>query len=317
MLQQPYDAVLLIAYGGPESMDEVRPFLHSVLGGKAIPPERVEEVVEHYRLIGGKSPVNELTFDQAERLRAALAEVGDPLPVYVGMRYWRPRLADTLRQMAEAGVRRAIGVILAVQQCDSSWQRYQREVADARQAVGPDAPQVEYLDSWHDHPLFIEAAADQVREALGRLTGDRRDEARIVFTAHSIPQAMDGADQYVRQVRQGAERVAAELGRSRWSVAYQSRSGNPRDPWLEPDICDVLAELGRAGDTAAVLMPIGFVCDHLEVLYDLDIKARQAAEQAGITIARAKTVGTHPTYIRMFVELIVARYVGKQRVTTR
>jgi ferrochelatase len=246
-----------------------------------------------------------------------LAQAGNPLPVYVGMRHWHPYLADTLRKMADAGIRRTVGVVLAPQRCDSSWQQYQRDMADARQKVDPGAPEVEYLDGWHDHPGFIEAAADHVREALDRLPPDQRHDARIIFTAHSIPLAMEGADQYVRQVRQGAEGVTAKLGRSRWSIAYQSRSGNPRDPWLEPDVCDLLTELGQAGETAAVLMPIGFVCDHVEVLYDLDIEARQAAERAGITMTRAETAGTHPAYIRMLVELITARCVRNQKATAK
>jgi len=269
--------------------------------------------VEHYRLIGGKSPINELTFAQADRLGAELADAGTPLPVYVGMRYWRPRLADTLREMADSGIRRAIGVILAVQQCDSSWQQYQREVAEARRAVGPEAPQVDFLDGWHDHPLFIQAVVDHVREALDGLPGDRREHARIVFTAHSIPLDMDGADTYVQQVGEGAKRVMEALGRSRWSVAYQSRTGNPRDPWLEPDICGALTGFARVGETAAVLVPIGFVCDHVEVLYDLDIEARQAAKAVGMAVTRAKTVGTHPAFIRMFVELIAERCARNQQ----
>jgi ferrochelatase len=233
------------------------------------------------------------------------------------MRYWRPLLAETLREMADAGIRRAVGVILALQQCDSSWQQYQREVATARQIVGPDAPEVEYLDGWHDHPLFIEAAVDHLREALDQLPPDRRDVARIIFTAHSIPLAMDGADLYVRQVRECAERSMQKLGRSDWSIAYQSRTGNPRDPWLEPDICGVLTEFGKSGGKAAVLMPIGFVCDHVEVLFDLDLDASRVAEEAGVTVVRAKTVGTHPAYIRMFVELITKLCVGNTGAIAR
>jgi ferrochelatase len=220
------------------------------------------------------------------------------------MRNWTPFLADTLGEMAQAGRRRAVGVICSIQQCDSSWQQYQRDVAAARETVGLQAPQVDCLDGWHDHPLLIEAASDHVGEALNRLPASWHDDVPIVFTAHSIPTGMDGADTYVSQLHTAAEAVAARLQRSRWQIAYQSRSGRPADPWLVPDICDVISVLGREGAKAVVVMPLGFVCDHVEVLYDLDTAAREAAERAGLAFARARTVGTHPAYVRMLAELI-------------
>jgi len=301
----PYDAVLLIAYGGPESMADVRPFLDNVLRGKRIPAERVDEVLQHYEVIGGRSPLAELTRAQATRLQAALSEAGRSLPVYVGMRNWHPFLADTLREMAAAGARRALGIICSLQRCDSSWEQYQRDVDKATDEAGPGAPQVDYLDVPPDDPHLIVAAADCVREALDRLPAEFRHTARLVFTAHSIPRRMIGADTYAEQVRRAAELTAERLSRPRWQVAYQSRSGRPQDPWLEPDICAVLRELGQAGEKAVVVMPIGFVCDHVEVLYDLDIEAKQAAREAGVAMARARTVGTHPAYNRMLVEWVL------------
>ena len=306
-MKRPYDAILMIAYGGPGSMDEVRPFLDNILRGKRIPPQRIEKVVDQYRAIGGKSPLSDLIHDQADRLAAALADAGLPLPVRVGMRNWPPLLNDVLAEMNRSGQRRILGLICSIQQCDSSWGQYERDVAGALQAVGAEDLRVDLLDNWHDHPLFIEAAADQVSRALEQLPADLRDEALLIFTAHSIPTQMPGADLYVRQIRTAAEAVAARLGRHRWEMAYQSRSGRPDDPWLEPDIRQLIIQRAADGVRAVVVVPIGFVCDHVEVLYDLDIDARAAAADAGLAFARAGTVGTCPAYIRMLVELIDRR----------
>ncbi|MCP4248910.1 MAG: ferrochelatase [bacterium] len=306
-MERPYDAVLMIAYGGPDSMDDVRPFLANIVRGKRIPPQHLEKVVDQYRAIGGKSPLNDLTRDQADRLAAALADAGLPLPVHMGMRNWPPMLADVLAETNRAGLKRILGMICSIQQCDSSWGQYERDVAAALETVGADDLQVDILDNWHDHPLFIEAATDQVSRAVDELPADLRDDALIIFSAHSIPTEMLGADGYVRQTRTAAEAVAARLGRSRWEIAYQSRSGRPGDPWLEPDIRQLITQRGGEGVQAVVVVPIGFVCDHVEVLYDLDIAARAAAADAGLAFARAGTVGTSPAYIRMLVELISRR----------
>jgi ferrochelatase len=302
-----YDAVLLIAFGGPTALDEVRPFLENVLRGRSVPLERIEAVVHHYEVIGGRSPLNELTFRQARGLEAALRAGGPALPVYVGMRNWTPYLHETLQRMAGAGVRRAIGVILSPQQNDAGWGRYQRDVAAAREAVGVAAPAVDYVDEWHAHPLFIEAVANNAAAALARVPDDRRTSAALVFTAHSIPTAMADASPYVGQVADGARLVAQRLGRDRWEVAYQSRSGSPREPWLEPDVGEVVRRLARAGARAVVVVPIGFVCDHVEVLYDLDVEARQIAEHAGLNFVRASTVNDHPTFIRMLADVVRRR----------
>jgi len=304
---RPYDSVLMIAYGGPDCMDDVRPFIENVVRGKRVPQERIEQVIEQYRVIGGRSPLNELIRDQARRLEDSLRQGGLPLPVHVGMRHWPPFLADTVRRMAENKQRRAIGVICSIQQCDTSWQQYQRDVAAARDAVGAEAPDVDFINGWYDHPLLIEAAADQVRAALDQLPEHLRDGAGLVFTAHSIPVTEPGADTYAAQLRAAALAVAERLHRSDWRIAYQSRSGRPADPWLEPDVRTVLAELGKSGRRAVVAMPLGFVCDHVEVLFDLDVLARQAADVAGIAFARARTVGTHPGYVRMLSGLIAER----------
>lgn len=288
-------------------MDEVRPFLGNVTRGRAIPPERLESVVHHYELIGGRSPLNELTFRQAHGLEAALRTDGPALPVYVGMRNWTPYLTETLRRMQADGVRRAIGVIMSAQQNDAGWGRYQRDVAEAQTAVGNGVPQVDYVEGWHVHPLFIAAMSDNVRAAFAGIPEERRGAAALVFTAHSIPTAMAAASPYVAQIAEGAQLIAAQVGHARWSIAYQSRSGSPREPWLEPDICDVVRQLARDRVRDVVVVPIGFVCDHVEVLYDLDIEVRQAAAEGGIHFVRAVTANDHPLFIRMLADVVRRR----------
>ena len=288
-------------------MSEVRPFLDNVLRGRPVPPERVDVVVHHYEVIGGRSPFNELTFRQARALEAELRSGGPALPVYVGMRNWTPYLHETLQRMADAGVRRAVGVIMAAQHTDASWGRYQRDVAAACAHIGSAAPQIDYANEWHAHPLFIEAVSARVAAALESLALERRTSAAVVFTAHSVPTAMAAASGYAEQIAEAARLVAQRAGLGRWSIAYQSRSGSPREPWLEPDICDVIRRLGREGVADVVVVPIGFVCDHVEVLYDLDIEARRAAKDASVQFLRAATVGDHPAFIRMLADVVRQR----------
>jgi ferrochelatase len=313
----PYGAVLLIAFGGPTAMSEVRPFLDNVLRGRPVPPERVEAVVHHYELIGGRSPLNELTFRQARALEAELRSNGPSLPVYVGMRNWTPYLHETLASMAADGVERAVGVIMAAHQNDASWGRYQRDVAAAREQVGGRAPQIDYAEEWHAHPLFIEAVSTGVATALKRVPTNCRDGVAVVFTAHSIPTALAAASPYVDQITESCRLVAGRVGQARWSIAYQSRSGSPREPWLEPDICAVIRELARDGVRDVVVVPIGFICDHVEVLYDLDIEARHVAEECGLHFVRAASVNDHPEFIRMLAHVVRRRVAGPPSLPRR
>lgn len=299
-----YDAVLLIAFGGPEKMEDVRPFLANVLKGRPVPTQRFEEVVHHYELFGGRSPLNEITFRQARALEGLLERESPHLPVYVGMRNWHPYLTETLGKMVADGVKRALGVILSAQQSEAGWERYQENVMTARAQVGDYAPVIDYASGWHSHPLFIATVAELANEVLSRLPADRRANAPVVFTAHSVPVAMPGTPRYVRQIEEGARLVAKGLGSRPWSVAYQSRSGDPRTPWLEPDIGAVLPKLAVDGAQDVVVVPIGFVCDHIEVLYDLDIEAKQIAVKHGLNFLRAGTVNDHPTFIRMLAEVV-------------
>ncbi len=303
-----FDAVLIVSFGGPQGITDVRPFLANVLHGRRVSPERVDEVARHYEHFGGVSPITELTRRQAAGLQERLAAAGSPLPVYVGMRNWHPFLADTLREMSDAGVRRAIGIIAAAQHSYSSCEQYKENVAEARAALrsaGRPDVDVTWIDSWFDHDLFVDANAAHVRAARGRLPADLQPDARLIFTAHSIPTAMADASQYRQQLRAGAVQVAARSGMPDWDLAYQSRSGRPEDPWLEPDICDYLRRERAAGLRAAVICPIGFVCDHVEVLWDLDREAAGVCLDIGLPMERAAAANADPRFIEMLCDLVL------------
>ena len=299
------DSVLLIAFGGPERPEDIRPFLQRVTEGRRIPAERLEAVAHHYEVIGGRSPLGDLTRRQAAALAARLAGEGVDLPVHVGMRNWHPFLPDTLAAMRTRGHRRACGIILSSFQTEASWERYRGDVASARALVGDGAPEVDFAPAWPDHPRFIEAAAARVSEALAGVPAERRPVAPVVFTAHSVPVTMAEGSPYVAQLTGAARLVGERLGLARWSVAYQSRSGAPRDPWLEPDIAEVLVDLARAGARDVVVAPIGFVADHVEVLYDLDVEARRVADDAGLRLHRAPALNDHPAFIGLLADLVL------------
>ena len=307
-----FDAVLLISFGGPQGPDDIRPFLGNVLRGRRVSPERVEEVAHHYELFGGVSPITQITRQQADGLAARLEAAGHRLPVYVGMRNWHPFLADTFREMRDAGIRRVIGFIAAAQHSYSSCEQYRENVAAARAEVSGGADiDVTYVGSWFDHPLFVAANAAHVREALQRLPDGVRSSARLVCTAHSIPLPMAERSRYRQQLERTAHLVAHDAGIADWALVFQSRSGRPQDPWLEPDICDYLRGEQQQGLRAAVVAPIGFVCDHIEVLYDLDTAAAQVCREIGLPMARAEAVNDDPLFLDMMADVvlqIVRRY---------
>ena len=307
MKSAPFDAVLLVAFGGPQGPADVRPFLANVLRGRRVSPERVEEVAHHYDLFGGVSPLTEFTMQQAEALERRLSERGLPLPVRVGMRNWHPYLAETMGRMAAQGERRVIGVLAAAQRSYSGCLQYKENVRDARIALaerGEPSVEVTYVGDWHEHPGFIEANADRVREAVARLPGAVQSGARLVFTAHSIPVSMAASYPYERNLRATAARVAAAAGFGEWDLVFQSRSGRPEDAWLEPDVCDALRAEHARGTPAVVLSPIGFLCDHVEVLYDLDVEAAAVAREVGLPLSRASTVGVHPRFIEALADAV-------------
>ena len=310
----PFDAVLLISFGGPQGPDDIRPFLANVLRGRRVPPARVEAVAHHYELFGGVSPITELTLRQAAGLRERLDRDGPPLPVYVGMRNWHPYLADTLREMGAAGGRRAVGVILAAHRSYSSCEQYRRNVVAARQEIvaagGPDVDVV-YVTDWHTSDGFVQACAEQVDTARRAMPDGLGPRARVVFTAHSIPLSMAEGSRYETQLNESARAVAARLGLDDWALVFQSRSGRPQDPWLEPDICDYLRTEGATGLAAVVICPIGFVADHVEVLYDLDHEAAEVCSELGIAMRRASAVNDHPRFLDALAEQVrttVSRY---------
>jgi ferrochelatase len=303
-MSHSYQAVLLIAFGGPTCPEEIRPFLMRATKGVPIPPQRLEEVARHYEAVGGKSPLNEITLRQANALRKLLNEQNRRLPVYVGMRNSRPFLRETLDQMMADGVRRSLGFILSSHQTEASWERYQRDVAVAQEELGGAVPEVHFCPSWHAHPLFIQAWVEQIQSSLNRLPEEKRRTTPLVFTAHSLPIAMANHSPYVTQVEETARLIAEKLGHRRWSLAYQSRSARSSAPWLEPDVRQVIRNLAAQGLSEVVVAPIGFVCDHVEILYDLDIDAKRIASDLGVNFIRASCPNNHPTFIRMMADVI-------------
>ncbi len=303
MLTPGVDALLLLSFGGPEGPQDVRPFLENVTRGRAVPPERLDAVAEHYAHFGGVSPINALNRELIDRIRAVL-----DLPVYFGNRNWHPMVEDTVAAMAADGVRRALVFPTSAWGGYSGCRQYHEDIRRARAAVGGDAPELVKLRQFFDHPLFVAANADAVRRALGRAGPG----ARVVFTAHSVPASADasagppgeGGHRYSRQVAEAARLVAAELGRSAYDVVWQSRSGPPRIPWLEPDIVDHIDALHADGVPAVMVVPVGFVSDHVEVIWDLDTEARERADALGMGFARAATAGPDPRFADMVVELI-------------
>jgi ferrochelatase len=305
-----HDAVLLVSFGGPEGMDDVRPFLANVLRGRPVPAERIAEVGRHYERFGGVSPLNEQNRALLAALEAELAAHGPRLPLYWGNRNWRPLLADTLARMAEDGVRRALAFVTSAFSSYSGCRQYLEDIARAQATVGPTAPVVEKLRVFYDHPAFVAAHADRVREALAALPQSER-AACLVFTAHSIPLAMAETSRYESQLREACRLVAEAVGYGEWHLAFQSRSGPPSQPWLEPDISERLRDLAQAGVHEVVVSPIGFVSDHMEVVYDLDIEAAELARSLRLRMHRAGTPGTHPSFVSMIRELILERTEGR------
>jgi ferrochelatase len=282
--------VVLIGYGGPTRREEVRPFLEGVVAGRRVPPARLDEVEHHYEAVGGRSPYNELTEAQARALARVLGA-----PVHVGHRQWHPYVADTLARLAAQGERRAVGVIMAPHQCYSSWQQYQEAVEEASRRTGV---RVDYTRPVFDHPGFLRAVAARVHQARTGLPPDR--PPWLLFTAHSIPVDMAREAPYEEQLRASCRGIAELVGLE-WSLAYQSRSGDPRTPWLEPDVNEALKDL--AADSV-ILVPVGFLCDHVEVLFDLDIEALATARRLGISAVRAGTVGDHPEFIAALADRV-------------
>ncbi|GGP86628.1 ferrochelatase [Saccharothrix coeruleofusca] len=303
-----YDALLWLSFGGPEGPEDVRPFLENVTRGRGVPPERLDEVEQHYQHFGGVSPINRLNRDAI----AAVEPLVD-LPIYFGNRNWHPMVEDTLAEMARAGVKRALVFPTSAYGGYSACRQYDEDILRARAAVGENAPELVKLRQFFDHPLFVESFADAVREAAKDL-----GEHRLVFTAHSVPLSADqaagppedGGRLYSRQVAEAARLVARELGVAEYDVVWQSRSGPPQIPWLEPDVVDHIEALHERGVPAVVVCPIGFVSDHLEVVWDLDTEARDKAAELGMGFGRAATPNNDPRFARLVAELVAEHTDG-------
>jgi ferrochelatase len=307
--KKKYDAILVVGFGGPEKQEDVLPFLENVTRGRNIPRERLLEVAKHYDHCGGSSPINAQVRELIDALLPELRRHAIGLPIYFGNRNWHPLLADTLREMQAAGVEKALAVVLAAYSSYSSCRQYREDIERAQDEVGPGAPSIDKTRVFYNHPEFISANSDRIREALARVPSDHRSTVHLTLTAHSIPLAMARGSSYEMQLQETCKLVAADLGipASRWTLVYQSRSGRPQDPWLEPDILDHLRQLKDRGTSATIIHPIGFLSDHMEVLYDLDVEAMRLCNELGIQMIRSKTVGTHRGFVRMLRELICER----------
>jgi ferrochelatase len=310
----PYDSVLIVSFGGPEGPADVLPFLENVLRGRNVPRERMLAVAEHYQHFGGVSPLNAQNRALISALRSELEAHGPPLPIYWGNRNWKPGLPDALREMARDGRRQALAFFTSAYSSYSGCRQYLENIEQAAAEVGPSAPQVDKLRAFFNHPGFIEPMAERVRDALAEIPEPRRATAAIVYTAHSIPAGMAEGCRYAEQFAESSRLVSQQLGHAHWHVAYQSRSGPPQQPWLGPDISEALEALAARGAAQdAVIVPIGFLSDHIEVVWDLDVEARGACRRLGLNMVRAGSVGTHPRFIRMIRELILERTAGAER----
>ena len=307
----PFDSILLVSFGGPEGPDDVLPFLENVLRGKPVPRERMLEVAEHYNHFGGVSPINDQNRELLEAMRTELNSAGIDLPLYWGNRNWHPMLPDTLQQMKEDGKKRALAFFTSMFSCYSGCRQYRENIAAAQEQLGPDAPIVQKVRMGFNHPGFIEAMAKTVGDSLNSL-GQPADQIKTLFTAHSIPLSMADNCDYVKQLTEACRLVAEANGIRDWDLVFQSRSGPPQQPWLEPDICDVINELATTTKpNGLIVAPIGFISDHMEVMFDLDEEAAAACEEHGIPFSRAATVGTTQSFVEMIRELIQER-LGEQ-----
>jgi len=314
-VQQDYDAVLLVGFGGPEHPDDVIPFLENVLRGRRVPRSRLLEVAEHYQHFGGVSPINAQVRALIDALRKEFDQQQIDLPIYWGNRNWHPMLEDTMQSITGDGHQRVLALVLSAYSSYSSCRQYREDIQRARQAVGDGAPRVDKVRAFFNHPGFIDANADRLTEQLDRLVSDQPDrfpDTSVAFTAHSIPLSMASRCQYESQLRETCRLVAESCGvpASQWQLVYQSRSGRPEDPWLEPDICDHLTDLHQRGIRHVVVHPIGFLSDHMEVLYDLDEEAQQHCQSLGLRLLRAGTAGTHPRFVTGLRQLIEERLGG-------
>jgi ferrochelatase len=302
-----YDAILLVSFGGPEKPDDVLPFLENVLRGKPVPRERLLEVAEHYYHFAGSSPINSQNRALIAALETELRAHSIALPIYWGNRNWHPLLADTLQQMKTDGIQRALAFFTSAYSSYSGCRQYRENIAAAQQLAGEGSPQVDKIRAFYNHPGYIETVTERAAEAIAQVPAERLSGARLLFTAHSIPMAMASTSRYVEQLEEASHLVASALGHPTHRLVYQSRSGSPLQPWLGPDILEAINEEHANAARDIVVVPIGFVSDHMEIIFDLDTQARERCKELGLTYQRAHTAGTHPRFVSMIRELIVER----------
>jgi ferrochelatase len=302
-----YDSILLVSFGGPEKPDDVMPFLENVTRGRGIPPERLLEVAEHYHHFGGKSPINDQCRELIAALRPELDANGINLPIYWGNRNWHPYLADTMRQMRDDGRQHALALVTSAYSSYSGCRQYRENIAAAQMEVGDGAPKVDKIRVFYNHPGFIEAMTARVQAALKQFPESAAGAVHLVATAHSIPCSMADTSDYVKQLSENLRLLGAATGLVGGELVYQSRSGPPTQPWLEPDILDHIRHLHSQGVKNLLVAPIGFISDHLEVMFDLDTEAQELCAELGMTMVRVPTAGTHPAFLRMLRQLIAER----------
>ena len=302
-----YDAILIMSFGGPEGPDEVVPFMENVTRGRNIPRERLEEVSEHYKLFGGISPINSQNRALIAALEEELAENGPQLPIYFGNRNWHPMITDTVRQMRDDGIKRALAFFTSGFSCYSGCRQYRENIIQAIEEVGEGAPEFDKVRVFYNHPGFIIPMVENVRKALEQFSEEERENVHITFTAHSIPMGMARNSAYEQQLQESCRIMAEQLGTEDYALVYQSRSGPPHMPWLEPDILDYMEEINEKGIKNTVIVPIGFISDHMEVMFDLDTEAVDKAKELDMKMVRADTVGTVKPFVRMIRDLIVER----------
>ena len=298
------DSILLVSFGGPESPKEVAPFIENVLHGKPVPEKRKLEVVEHYMHFDGVSPLNQQNRDLIAALCKELNAHQIDLPIYWGNRNWHPLLPDTLKQMKADGKKRALAIFTSAYSSYSGCRQYRENIEAARQDVGVDAPLVEKVRVFFNHPGFIQANVEHITQSLSTLDDATPETTPLLFTAHSIPMSMAENCAYEKQLQETCGLVAAAVNWPNWKLVYQSRSGSPHTPWLEPDVCDTIEQLNQEGIQQVVVSPIGFTSDHMEVLFDLDIEAREKCAALNMAFALAPSAGTHPAFISCLRELI-------------
>ena len=314
MSENKYDALLIVSFGGPESQDDVMPFLENVLRGKNVPHERMLEVAEHYKHFGGVSPINQQNRDLIAAIKKDFAEHDLDMPIYWGNRNWHPMLPDALKEMKDDGVKCALAFFTSIYSCYSGCRQYRENIADAQASLGEGAPEVHKVRMAFNHPSYIQASASRVQDAFDEIPEERRSETQFVFTAHSIPMSMADNCKYSTQLNEACRLIMEVVGEYSWKLVYQSRSGPPTQPWLEPDVCDYIEELhSETGVKDIVVMPVGFVSDHMEVMFDLDTEAKEACDKLGINMARAKSVGIHPSFVSMVRELVLERTSGTEK----